>query len=283
MASEPSGCRKGPRLGRGCPCRHPALAPSPQARGAPVDQRPPLPLRSAPRHAIQPLTSCSSDPLRSQPKSAQGHGSALGLVDSQEKSPPTSPRTACCGYRPVHRKPSTGSKELTTQFGLYLPPRPLFRAQGPLQSQSSQGAGPGPEEKTERCPRCSLARNCRLRPDIWFLFHTPVVTLHNKQMIRGVTTRLGLSALGLPGAAQRPHSPGPTRPPAHNSPVNPAPPRISSSRSAFKREGQRSCRGLQLTSPHLERGLGRGDKRKVAAEGAPGFPARGASARPPIG
>lgn len=25
------------------------------------------------------------------------------------------------------------------------------------------------------------------RPDIWFLFHPRVVTLHNKQMLRGVT------------------------------------------------------------------------------------------------
>lgn len=39
------------------------------------------------------------------------------------------------------------------------------------------------EENSSTAPPGSLVRIPLLSPDIWFLFHTHVVTLHNKQMI----------------------------------------------------------------------------------------------------
>lgn len=46
-------------------------------------------------------------------------------------------------------------------------------------------------------PPRSRVSDSRLRPDIWFLFHARVVTLHNEQMRHGVTLDLGSGLLEL--------------------------------------------------------------------------------------
>ena len=71
----------------------------------------------------------------------------------------------------------------------YLQSSLLFRPQQPLQSRVSRDSEPGTEEESPAGPRwCPLMRTLSPRPDIWFLSHTHVVTLHNQQMIRGITT-----------------------------------------------------------------------------------------------
>ena len=173
MVSKASGCPGGTRPGRGCHRDTQSWPPDPPCPESPrLPEHPPA---CAPPGSLAP-SQPGADVLHSQSQAEPAHVEAAHpwWVSSLQADPGErvagSPRTAVTELRVG--SPSRASQERVNRTASvrYLPPGPLFRAQEPLQSRSSQGTGPGSEERTRAVPPRSPARNSRLRPTSGFYF-----------------------------------------------------------------------------------------------------------------